>query len=64
MAKQLRLAAARSKPVLTKVAADALQQNIAMARIILAQPERYVGLQVEWAKSVVAKAEQTGGRLV
>jgi hypothetical protein len=35
-------------------------QNIAAAKIIVAKPEKHLGIQLEWAKAVLAKHEKQG----
>jgi hypothetical protein len=35
-------------------------QNIAAAKIIVAKPEKHLGIQLEWAKAVLRKHEKQG----
>jgi hypothetical protein len=53
----------REKPTVLSKRKEADTGNLAAARIILADRERYEGLQVEWAEAVVAKAKQNTGEL-
>jgi hypothetical protein len=48
----------REKPNLLKQAAKAESSNVVLARVILASPDRYAGLQLQWAERVLAKVKQ------
>lgn len=55
--KQQRLPSA--KPTMARKQAAQQSSNVVLARIILAEKQRYAGLQVEWAERILAKAEQS-----
>jgi hypothetical protein len=48
----------RDKPTVLSKRKEAAAGNLAAARIILADRERYAGLQVEWAEAILKKAER------
>lgn len=47
----------RDKPTLPAKGKEADSSNVALARVILADPVKYDGLQLVWAKRVIAKAD-------
>lgn len=47
----------RQGPTVLSKRKEADSGNLAMARLILANPERYEGLQALWAKAVLRKSE-------
>lgn len=47
----------REKPTLLAKGKEADSSNVALARVILSDPVKYAGLQVERAKRVIAKAD-------
>lgn len=54
---QPRLNFGREKKPLTSQRSGYDAHNLECARLMLADPEHYVGLQLEWAKSVVREAQ-------
>ena len=55
--KQQRLSLKPEKATVLSKRKDADAGNLAAARVILANPERYAGIQVEWAEMVLKKQE-------
>jgi len=53
--KQQRLPLKREKPALPAQQKSANEANLGTAKIILERPDKYAGLQVEWAESIVRK---------
>lgn len=51
-----------SKPTLIDKAGDLCRHNIPCARIILNDRQRYSGIQVEWAESIIRKEQERAAR--
>lgn len=56
--KQMRLPSQRKTVLSERI--SAYESNLELARIILADPKRYDGLQREWARAVLASGKGTG----
>lgn len=55
---QQRLPLKREKPALNKLAAQADETNVAVAKCMIENPVAYQGIQLEWAERVLAKSKQ------
>ena len=53
---QQRLPIKRDKPTVLSKRKEVDADNLKAARIILANTQRYAGIQVEWAEAIVNKA--------